>query len=156
MKFVGLAGVVLLALSGCTPAAKPTDVAASSAAPASFTLGAIDQSETDIQGCTTMLAKGDDAVGYIFLEDGVDTGAKGFLKLDGQVVRVGLTSNSFDEAKSTGKRLFASGDGNLSIVEDLTMGEQHPESDSVDMSGSLTVTYKGMTQTVPVKGGTAC
>ena len=166
MKIISVATAVVLgiALTGCTPKPKPApasenieSAAMAPAAPvASFTIGAIDQDETDIMGCTTMLGKTDDSLGLLFLEDAVDTGAKGFMKIDGQVIKVGLTSNTFDEGKNTGKRLFASADGNLSIVEDLTIGEQHPDSDSVDMSGRLTVTYKGMIQTVPVKGGTAC
>ncbi|MBW8881020.1 MAG: hypothetical protein JF615_06210 [Asticcacaulis sp.] len=157
MKSITLAAVLLLALAACSPAPKPAATAASSAAAvATFTVGTVTQDDTDIQGCTTMLGKTDDGLDYVFLEDAADTGAKGYMKIDGKITKVDLKSSTSDEGTSKSKRLFASPNGHLSVVEDLVMGDQHPDSDSVDLTGRLTVTYNNMIQTIPVKGGTAC
>jgi hypothetical protein len=42
------------------------------------------------------------------------------------------------------------------IVETTVSGETNEEADSTALSGTLTVTYKGTTQTLHVEGGVAC
>ncbi len=158
-----LAAIALLAVTSCSkPAAKP-EGASSEAAPASseasisipntFSLSPLQDKDNDIMGCQTMLSDGK-APGELFVEDGVEKGARGLLRVNGYLVSVDLLTN--DQTEKGGTRTFADKDKTITVVETLTTGEQHPDSDSVDMSGTLTVTYKGITQTIPVTGGTAC
>jgi len=147
--------VVLLSALGSIAACQPaaTTTSATAASEAAFTIGALSDTDAQIQGCTRSLSRkgGGDT---IFAEDGVDTGAKGFIRIDGQLINVGLTAGSGDEQHAT--RNFADADHTLAIVESLTTGATHQETDSVEESGTLAVTYKGATQTIEVEGGVAC
>ena len=131
-----------------------TETAAATATEASagFKLEPLGEGEGDVQGCQTMLSGGDG--GDIFRASAADKDASGFLKIDGEVVQVDLVSAEGDEKSHV--RSFESADKKTSVVESLITGEAHPESDSVEQSGSIEVTHDGAKQTIEVKGGTAC
>jgi len=93
--------------------------------------------------------------GLLFAEDGVENGAIGFIKINGTVLNVALTSKSGGETGPT-VRTFADTAHTVQVVETTTTGAAHEESDSVEQSGTLAVTFGGATQTIPVDGGTAC
>lgn len=153
--------VLVFALAACSkPAAAPEASSseasslepASSAAPANFKVQALTDADNDIQGCQTMLDQ--KGVGQVFIEDGVDPGAHGYIRIDGTRYRVDLTSSVQDE--TGGVRMFADGKSGLTVTETLKTGQAHEEADSVDQSGKITVTFRGATQTIAVDGGTAC
>jgi len=161
MRHVVSVTVLVFALAACSkPAAAPepssseasSSEAPSSAAPASFKVQALTDADNDIQGCQTMLDQ--KGVGQVFIEDGVETGAHGYIRIDGTRYRVNLTSSVQDE--TGGVRIFADGKSGLTVTETLKTGEAHEEADSVDQSGKITVTFKGVTKTIAVEGGTAC
>ncbi len=148
--------IAVFALAACSkPVAAPeasSSAVASSIAPASFKVQALTDADNDIQGCQVMLDQKE--MGQVFIEDGVDTGAHGYIRIDGTKYRVDLTSSVQDE--KGGVRVFADKTSDLTVTEKLKTGEAHEESDSVEQSGTITVTYKGVTQTIAVEGGTAC
>ena len=155
-----LTAVILLAVSGCSKPVATPEAASSEAAPASvsapaatFVINPLQDKDNDIMGCQTMLSDGK-SPGELFVEDGVDTGARGLLRINGYLVSVDLVSNI--QTETGGTRTFADKEKTVTVVETLKTGAQHPESDSVDMSGTLTVTHNGATQTIAVTGGTAC
>lgn len=159
MRVVSLT-ILVFALAACSkPVAAPetssseaASSAVSSAAPVSFKVQALSDADNDIQGCQVMLDQ--KGVGQVFIEDGVDTGAHGYIRIDGMRHRVDLTTSVQDEKGGT--RVFADKTSGLTVTEKLKTGEAHQESDSVEQSGTITVTFKGVTQTIVVDGGTAC
>ena len=152
-KKVALLAIGLISIAACQPAATTREAAGASASSTAFAVNALSEADVQIQGCTRMLNRTGGRE-MIFAEDAVDAGAKGFIRIDGQLINVGLTAASGDEHHST--RNFADADHTLSVVESLTTGAAHEQSDSVEEAGTLAVTYKGATQTMPVEGGTAC
>lgn len=155
MKITLGIAIAAIALTACSrPAAPPTASTPPPAAVAAFTINPLTEADNTIQGCTTSLSRRGDTSGEIFLEDGVDSGAKGFIRIDGALINVGLVDLTESETGAT--RTFADAAHTVRIVETLTVGQAHEESDSVDMSGTLAVTYRGATQNFPVEGGTAC
>ncbi|MBW8733184.1 MAG: hypothetical protein JF571_02550 [Asticcacaulis sp.] len=153
--------VLAFALAACSkpvaaPEASSSQAAsepASSAAPAGFVVEALTEADNDIQGCQVMLdRKGSND--QIFIEDGVDTGAHGYIRIGGTRYRVDLTT-SVQDGKG-GVRVFADAKSGLTVTETLKTGAAHQESDSVDQSGTISVTFNGVTHTIAVEGGTAC
>lgn len=159
MRVVSLT-ILLFALAACSkpvaapeaPSSEAASSAVSSVAPVSFKVQALTDADNDIQGCQVMLDQKD--VGQVFIEDGVDTGAHGYIRIDGTRHRVDLTTSVQDE--KGGVRVFADTKSGLTVIEKLKTGQAHQESDSVEQSGTITVTFKGVTQEIAVDGGTAC
>ncbi len=135
-------------------AAKPADPPA--APKPGFEVGTLADSDySGIQGCTTVFSRlGGQPGSDIFVEDAVDTGAKGLMKIDGKLVGVKLASQT--QSDKGGLRLFKSDDGKLSVSENYVTGKAHEDTDSVELSGDLTVTWNGVSQAIKVEGGTAC
>ena len=90
----------------------------------------------------------------VFREDGVDAGARGFIRIDNTLIGVALVSSNATEAGSA--RVFENATHATRVVEQLKTGAAHEESDSVEERGSLTITHNGATQTITVSGGVAC
>jgi hypothetical protein len=150
MNRLGLVFSAAVLISAChATATNPR----STAVARGFAIGALADRDIAIQGCTTTLSRKGGA-DTIFAEDGVDTGAKGFIRIDGHLIDVSLINATGDEQHST--RSFVDANHTVQIVEDLTVGAAHEESDSVEQSGSIAVTYGGATQNIQVEGGTAC
>jgi hypothetical protein len=164
MKAKALALTAALFAAACHPAAAPdaagadsTASTASSTAPASFSVDALTDNEWIIQGCSSSFSRVGAPVnqGVLFAEDAVDTGAKGFIKINGALINVTLTNTTGGES-SPEVRTFEDSAHTVTVVESTTLGEAHEEADSVERSGTLTVTFGDATQTIPVDGGTAC
>lgn len=160
MKFAIASATLLAALSmaACSPPATTlttsTTVTTSTTAPASFTIGVLAEHDADIQGCTASFSRQGDTSGQVFAENGVDTGAFGFIRINGNLIPVDLVTADENEKGAT--RTFADKGHTLSIVETTVTGAAHPEADSVESSGTLAVTFGGSTQTLQIEGGTAC
>jgi len=153
MRHIVSVTILALALAACSkPATAPEASSSAAPPPQDFTVQALTEADNDIQGCQVMLDQ--KGVGQVFLEDGVDTGAHGYIRIDGTKYRVDLTSSVQDE--KGGVRVFADAKAGLTVTEKLKVGEAHQESDSVDQSGTITVTVKGVTKEIAVDGGTAC
>ncbi len=135
------------------PAAPP--VPAAPAKPA-FTIGTLADSDySGIQGCTTVFGPAGSQPGAdIFVEDASDTDGKGLMKIDGKMIGLKLVSQT--QSDKGGLRQFRSADGKLSIAENYVNGTAHEDTDSVEMTGTLTVTWNGSSQSIKVEGGTAC
>jgi len=151
--------LIAAALAACAPphaATTATNAATSTASPAAFVINDLAEHDGDIQGCSVMLSRADarPSAGDIFREDGVESGAKGFVRIDGALIQVDLVRS--DQNEKGGTRTFADKTHATQIVETLTTGAAHQESDSVEQSGTLAVTHNGATQTLRVAGGTAC
>ena len=158
----------LLMLGACqpktTPAEAPKAEAAKPAAPVApeapakpaFTIGTLADSDySGIQGCTTVFGPAGGQPGSdIFVEDANDTDGKGLMKIDGK--KIGLKLVSQTQSDKGGLRQFKSADGKLSIAENYVNGTAHEDTDSVEMTGTLTVTWNGSSQSIKVEGGTAC
>jgi hypothetical protein len=142
------------AAASTSPSAAPSE-----SAPTGFTIGALQDADMNVQGCQTGLSRiGDPAPAptLFFAEAADQPPAKGFIRIDGELVTVTLTSSSRDEASSTGIRTLENADHTVKVVETLKAGAANEASDSVEQSGTLAVTARGATQTIPVEGGTAC
>ncbi len=146
-----------IGLAACKPAAdsvpaKPSAIATPK--PASVYVGGLVDSDYAIQGCTTLLSRAGGSGADIFAEDGGDKGAKGYIKINGKVVPVTLAQGTSDD--HGGNRQFVSSDGKVQIVETYVIGKQNPDTDSVELSGSVKVIVDGAAQDIRVQGGTAC
>lgn len=146
-------GVILL--GACQPKAPPPPNPPAPS-PAAFTVNTL--AETDysgIQGCTTVFGRPGTRPGNdIFVEDAGDTDGKGLMKVDGR--KIGLKLVSQTQSDKGGLRLFKSADGKLSVAENYITGTAHEDTDSIELSGTLTVTWNGASQAIKVEGGTAC
>ncbi len=139
----------------CGPVSAAAPVKATAKAPsASFVINDLTDADNDISGCTTMLNRTTGNQGQVFLEDGVDTGAKGYIRVDGLRLSVALTKSVRSDTGAI--RTFANKAKALTVIETTKTGASHQESDSVEQTGTIAVTYKGITQTLKVEGGTAC
>ncbi|HVY84117.1 MAG TPA: hypothetical protein VG943_03230 [Caulobacterales bacterium] len=151
-KRFALAAVLLLA--ACSPQST-TGAATSTAAAARFVVNDLGDNDGAIQGCTTMLGrKGAQPGADVFRAGGGDQDAQAFVRIDGALVTLNLTSANVNEQGGT--RTFADASHTTQVVEALTTGATHEEADSVEQSGTLTITHNGSTQTIEVEGGTAC
>lgn len=118
-----------------------------------------------VSGCMGSFGlKGPHSTDSVFLDDGVDTGAKANIKLGGKVFALTLVS-----AKTSGKqgaessgigahydRVFKDKTGAVSVLSSMAVTAQHPDADSTEMAGTLSITYQGTTQKIAVEGGIAC
>jgi hypothetical protein len=69
---------------------------------------------------------------------------------------IGVKLTSQTQSDKGGLRQFRSADGKLSVAENYVTGTAHEDTDSVEMTGELTVTWNGNAQSIKVEGGTAC
>ncbi|MES1199315.1 MAG: hypothetical protein ABUS48_04970 [Pseudomonadota bacterium] len=143
-----------LALAACSPPAATTNVPPAPTPPA-FVVGDLGDNDGAIQGCTTMLQrKGAQPGADVFRAAGGDHDAQGFMRIDGALVTLTLVSANITEQGGT--RTFSDATHATQVLETLTTGATHEEADSVEQSGTLTITRNGGTQTIAVEGGTAC
>ena len=148
-------GTVLL--GACQPKSPPSAVQKPPASPqAAFSVDTLAEADySGIQGCMTVFDRiGAQPGASLFVEDAVDTDAKGLIKIDGQMIGVKLVSET--QSGKGGLRLFRSADGKLTVAENYVTGTAHEDTDSVEMTGNLTITWKGASQSIKVEGGTAC
>nr|WP_199043494.1 hypothetical protein [Dyella sp. ASV24] len=126
--------------------------------PAAFTVGSLAENDGDgeLQGCTTGLTVTGAAPesGDTFRESSTDTEGVGFIRIDGALVRVTLLHSDSREHGVTS--VFEDAAHTLRVIESVESGETNENTDSTSLSGTLTITYKGVTQTLRVEGGVAC
>ena len=154
-KFFVLAATLIAA--SCSRPAATTTAASAPPAAASFTVGELADADAPIQGCSVMLSRvgAPSSAGDVFRAGGGDDkSVQGFIRIDGTLITLGLVNASADE--KGGVRTFADAQHTTQVVETLTAGAAHEESDSVEESGTLAVTHNGAAQTLHVTGGTAC
>ncbi|QNK01504.1 hypothetical protein [Dyella telluris] len=149
--------------SAASAAAQKAPVAASSAASspapgASFVVGVLglNDGDAELQGCSTSLRRKDSASqpGDVFREADADKDGVGFMRIDGKLIRVVMVQTNTDDTSSI--TLYEDAAHTLRIVETVEAGETNENADSTELHGTLTITYKGSTQTLPVDGGVAC
>ncbi len=155
-KIILSVAALAIGLAACKPAADsvPAKPSASAPKPASVYIGGLVDSDYAIQGCTTVLSRASGSGADIFAEDGGDKGAKGYIKINGKVVPVTLTQGTSDD--HGGNRQFVSADDKTKVVETYVIGKQNPDTDSVELSGSVRIVVNGSSQDIRVQGGTAC
>jgi len=115
-------------------------------------------------GCMGSFGVKGHATDTVFLDDSVDVKAKANIKLGGKIFALDLVS-----AKTSGKngadssgpgthfeRVFKDRTGAVSVTASLATGKEHPEADSTEMAGTLSVTWQGTTQKIDIVGGVAC
>ncbi len=116
-------------------------------------------------GCLMSLGpKGPNSFKTVFLDDGVDVKAVANIKLGGKIYVLNLVSQKTsgkNGAESSGvgthyERVFKDKTGAVAVTSTLAVTAEHPEADSVEMAGTLAVTYQGTTQKIAVEGGIAC
>jgi hypothetical protein len=116
-------------------------------------------------GCMMSLGpKGPNSFKTVFLDDGVDVKAVANIKLGGKIFTLNLvkvTTSGKQGADSTGvgthyERVFKDKTGAVAATSSLNVTAEHPDADSTEMAGSLSVTYQGTTQKIAVEGGIAC
>jgi hypothetical protein len=148
---------------GAGHASTASVAAASSAAPPpppanSFVVSVLAENdgEGDLQGCTTSLTQVGvvQAAGDTFRESRAESSGVGFIRIDGALMRVNLVSPRSKEHGVT--HVFEDASHTIRVVETLEVGATNEDTGSTELSGTLTVTYKGTTQMLHVEGGTAC
>jgi len=100
----------------------------------------------------------------VFIDDSVDVKAKANIKLGGKIFALDLVSskvNGKENNDTSGPgthfdRVFKDKTGAVSVTAALIAGKDHPEADSTEMAGTLSVTYQGTTQKIAIEGGVAC
>ena len=116
-------------------------------------------------GCMMSLGpKGPNSFKTVFLDDGVDVKAVANIKLSGKIFVLNLvkvTTSGKQGADSTGvgthyERVFKDKSGAVAATSSLNVTAEHPDADSTEMAGLLSVTYQGTTQKIAVEGGIAC
>lgn len=160
------------AIAACSDHAATPDVAHAPASPAvaasaapkpapptsAFTVGLLAENDGDgeLQGCTTGLTMtgAAPASGETFRESSSETEGVGFIRIDGALVRVTLSHSDSREHGVTS--VFEDATHTLRVVESVESGVTNENTDSTSLSGTLTITYKGVTQTLRVEGGVAC
>ena len=89
-----------------------------------------------------------------FIENTGDDHAIGILRLPDRVVRMVLKSASGDEKTLT--RHYADPRHIATLDIKARVVKQNPDSDSVEMKGTITLTLNGKTFKIPVEGATLC
>lgn len=123
-----------------------------------FKVGVLEENDgaDELQGCTTGLTRvgAGPSVGDTFRESSSDTQGDGFIRIDGKLLHVTLVSASQKGRDAT--LVFEDAAHTVKVVEAVKTGVTNENADSTALSGTLTVTYKGATQTLRVEGGVAC
>ncbi len=139
-----------IALTGChqpTPAEK---------AAAAFTVSPLQAGDgADLTGCITRIARAGITDGSrIFIEDSLQGGANGYIRINGKPVKVTMSTGGSDSIHSV--RSFIDASGKLSVVESYDIGEAKAGQTIRPLTGQLIVTWKGGTQTIAIGGARAC
>jgi len=138
--------VALLFLVGChqpTPEEK---------AAKAFTIGDLQTGDgAGLTGCITTVARAGHTDGTrIFIEDSLQGGATGFIRLNGQLTKMVMITGGSDHIHSV--RSFVDGSGQLSVVESYDIGETREGQTVRPLTGELIVTRKGDTQRIAIGG----
>ncbi len=138
-----------------------TTVAELHASTPAFVVGTLGENEADdeSEGCVTSLTQmGAAASGRdIFRVIGE---ARGLIRINGTLIHVSQVhaeSREDGEGQPIGSMsVFEDASHATRVVATLKFGAYNEAADSTEHTGTLTITYKGLTQRVRVEGGTAC
>jgi hypothetical protein len=108
--------------------------------------------------------KGPNADKTLFYDDGTDDKAHANVKLNGKLFDLLLVSQKTsgkDGPDSSGvgahyDRTFKDKTGAVTVASSVIVTAVHPDADSSELAGTLTVTYLGTTQKIVIDGGIAC
>eukprot|EP01042_Synura_sphagnicola_P030525 gene30525-39334_t len=136
--------LLLLPVTACHSAPKPA-----------FVVSNLRPGDSDIHGCNMVLIRAD-GVSHapVFIENAGLKDAYGYIRIDDRLIKVTLLTTASDGVH--GLRSFGDTANTLSVIAAYDFGKKHPENGSTALIGNLTVTYKNVTQILPVGGGTAC
>lgn len=144
--------------ASASPAVAASTASKPASPPSTFTVGSLAENDGDgeLQGCTTGLTVTGAAPesGDTFRESSTDTEGVGFIRIDGTLVHVTLSHSDSREHGAT--NVFEDAAHTVRVVESVESGVTNENTDSTSLSGTLTITYKGVTQTLRVEGGVAC
>ena len=142
--------VLLIALTACHQAT-PAEKAASA-----FTVNPLQPADgADLTGCITRIARAGTTDGSrIFIEDSLQGGANGYIRIDGQPVKVTMSTGGSDSIHSV--RSFVDASEKLSVVESYDIGDAKAGQSIRPLTGQLIVTWKGRPQTIAIGGARAC
>jgi hypothetical protein len=142
--------VLLVVLSACHKAT-PEEKAA-----AAFTVSPLHPGDgADLTGCITQIARAGTTDGSrILIEDSLQGGATGYIRLNGQLTKLTMTAGGSDSIHSV--RSFVDGANALSVVESYDIGETKAGQTVRPLTGQLIVTWKGGTQTIAIGGARGC
>ncbi len=132
--------------------------------PRTFTINALSLADGDneLSGCTTELTRvgAPESAGPVFRESSSDTEGIGFIRIDGTLIRVRLSSSKANQPSAADAQeythVFEDASHTTRVIEALKNGATNEQADSTAHAGSLTIIYRGATQTLRVEGGTAC
>ena len=139
--------------------------AATAAGPAWHVEPLPDSATASYQGCLgTFSVIGDKTMASVFIDDSTDTKARASIKLGGKVydlVLVSVKRSGKEGPDSVGPgsqsdRVFKDKTGAVVVESLVKVTKQNPDTDSVEMAGSLSVKFMGGTQTLKIEGGVAC
>jgi hypothetical protein len=143
--------VVLLVTLGACHQATPEEKAA-----AAFTVNPLQPNDgADLTGCITKVARAGATDGsYLLIEDSLQGGATGYIRLNGQLTKLTMTAGGSDSIHSV--RSFVDAANRLSVVESYDIGEMKAGQTVRPLTGQLIVTWNGGTQTIPIGGARNC
>lgn len=143
--------VVLLVTLGACHQATPEEKAA-----AAFTVNPLLPSDgADLTGCITKVARAGITDGSrILIEDSLQGGANGYIRLNGRLTKITMISGGSDSIHSV--RSFVDASNRLSVVESYDIGDVKPGQTVRPLTGQLIVTWKGGTQTIAIGGARGC
>ncbi|CAL4866849.1 hypothetical protein MMA231_01094 [Asticcacaulis sp. MM231] len=137
------------ALTGCH---QPT---AAEKAAGAFTVDNLQPGDgADLTGCITRVGRAGVTGARIFIEDSLQGGANGYIRLNGQLTRVTMVTGGADAVHSI--RSFVDTTKALSVVESYNIGEAAAGTTVRPVTGELIVTWKGGTQRIPIGGARNC
>jgi hypothetical protein len=142
--------ILMLSLVGCQ---KPTPEEKAATA---FIVSPLQSGDgADLSGCITRAARAGTTDGSrIFIEDSLQGGATGYIRIDGRLTKLTMASGGSDSIHSV--RSFVDASGGLSVVESYDIGDAVSGQTVRPLTGQLIITWKGITQTVPIGGARAC
>ncbi|MGN6365450.1 hypothetical protein [Asticcacaulis taihuensis] len=141
--------VLLVVLCACH---KPTPEEKAAAA---FTISPLQPGDgADLTGCITKIARAGPSPSYILIEDSLQGGAMGYIRINGRLTKITMTSGGSDSIHSV--RSFVDGTNALSVVESYDIKDAAPGQTVRPLTGQLIVTWKGGTQTIAIGGARNC
>ena len=142
--------VVLLMLLGACHKPTPEEQAA-----AAFTVSPLQQGDgADLTGCITKIARAVAKPSYILIEDSLQGGATGYIRINGQLTKIRMISGGSDSIHSV--RSFVDASNTLSVVESYDIKDAAPGQTVRPLTGQLIVTWKGDTQAIAIGGARNC
>lgn len=138
-----------MAVAGCH---QPT---AAEKAAGAFTVDNLQPGDgADLTGCITKVGRAGVTGARIFIEDSLQGGANGYIRINGHLTKITMVTGGADAVHSI--RSFVDASKALSVVESYNIGEAAAGTTVRPVTGELIVTWKGGTQRIPIGGARNC